>query len=1005
MTKLTDEQLKIIRSENQRTDLYLGIYEPNIVFGAQINSSSITKGEVNIPYDNVTTGSYLNVKSGMTAYIGTTQYGDDVGRVRVRSITSGTITVAIDNSINYSDNLFITVREFYEVWSVFPRATVSDNNIVTYYKDYDIPYTDQNSLFRPTPILGGHYFGWANETYVTGTINNSVYFTATGSYCVDGSPILTYFWEFPTGCIPQNSQSGTVGYVNFPSSGNYTVSCTVSAINTGTTQTGYRHIALFDRPGRGKNIPILDWELKDLSGDWQIGYTAKVEVGEGADRFRDGYLVGIWADDYYNGIKQSFGGYPNREHILFVGYVNKADTVYNAYNSRTTFLLKGIVPLLANREMFSVSLETSPNPTNWTQIKDMTIKKILDHYLRYHSTIFLSTDVNNITQPQGDYPEQYEDITKGEFLSNIQSLLQNRLFANFASDRQGRIFAEIDYNLIPTGSRPASVMTFENSDWINEPKFEEIMDLPVSSVLLGGVSYNRTTNTSSAYLSKAPGIFPSYIGKSETISGLTLESQSQLNVLSGLYFGKQNARINNFQQDLNYNMRNIDIVPQEYYTRNIGLFDTFRRIVWQNRRFLPRRISYKYSNGSLVASTTWEIETYDSPGVTINIPVTAPSASRPRYIPKNTRPPKQPASTNVNQSDGSLVYVATTDMVARTRNFNSDNPTWTNVKGAITGNIVDFILDPFDPKNKAWCLTTTGVWKTTSLDATVPMWTTSITTSQINSLIGGTLSQYRAIKANITASGNIIFSCRSQSGYDIGFLFYTINDGITWNYTNVTGDNVGNYGLGALDWGQRDTSTILYGWSNGRSFNRSELQKSTNSGFSFSGLSGEEIWNGLLSDAHIPYDDNPNYQIFYILTVNKIYRTMDGGNSWSDITPNGFANLVTAPRYMIHSYTGNRQIMMVTDGTSLWFSSNAGTTWTLQSTFLPSCALGGFPYNSGRTYRLRNANITSINLSSDPAIWTSLDNGATWLNKTGNWASAIGDFNYGIMIVPVWVSY
>src|SRR6185503_1735869 len=264
--------------------------------------------------------------------------------------------------------------------------------------------------------------------------------------------------------------------------------------SNGKVSMGYRHVALFDRPGRGTNQPLTDWELKDITGDWDGGFTAKIEVGESSDKFRDGYLVGIWAEDFYGGVKQSFGGFFNREHVVFLGYVNKADTVYNAFTSKTTFLLKGMVALLKNKEMFSISLEDSANPLNWTQLKNMTMSRILDHYLRWHTTLFNVADVNNLLTDHKDYKEQFEDITKGEIFSTLNNVLGSRLFGNFTSDNQNRCFAEVDFNMLITGTRPASTMTFIDADWINSPKFPEVIEKNISNVLLGGVGYDGTAS-------------------------------------------------------------------------------------------------------------------------------------------------------------------------------------------------------------------------------------------------------------------------------------------------------------------------------------------------------------------------------------------------------------------------------------------------------------------------------------------------------------------------------
>src|SRR3972149_3951191 len=86
---------------------------------------------------------------------------------------------------------------------------------------------------------------------------------------------------------------------------------------------------------------------------------------------------------------------------------------------------------------------------------------------------------------------------------------------------------------------------------------------------------------------------------------------------------------------------------------------------------------------------------------------------------------------------GDLIYVANRQQIARTRNFSSASPTWISITAAYTGTIYDFVLDPFDPYNQAWVVGTTGVWKTTDLDATTPTWTPVLSMQTISETLNG----------------------------------------------------------------------------------------------------------------------------------------------------------------------------------------------------------------------------------------------------------------------------
>src|SRR5258706_9750702 len=179
----------------QATDLYLAKFEPTIIMKAQINDANIQKGSQVITFDNVIAGSYTGVLNGQTVYIGSSSGGTDIGRVRVRSITPTQMTVAVDDGITYLDNQFVTVKNYFEIWPVFPFTSLNTGTLVpTFYKDWDITYSDQNVNFDPVIIMGPDYANFWDNTGFPG-----VWCTATGSYTVDGSTISSYQWTFPAG--------------------------------------------------------------------------------------------------------------------------------------------------------------------------------------------------------------------------------------------------------------------------------------------------------------------------------------------------------------------------------------------------------------------------------------------------------------------------------------------------------------------------------------------------------------------------------------------------------------------------------------------------------------------------------------------------------------------------------------------------------------------------------------------------------------------------------------
>lgn len=1043
MTKLSVGDLITVRSPNQSTELYMAVYKPPTVFSTQIFNGTVGKGSTTLPYISGITGNYLNVKSGMTAYIGTTSGGTDVGRIRVKRITNSSLTVAPDDNITYITGMFVTVKDFHELWSVYPDITVDANNNITFYKDgTDIVYSDQNTNLNPVPILGGNYAGFVDSSG-TGT----VFFVATGSYMPDGTAISSYRWSFPTGCSVTTVTSGVAGNINFPSPGFYTVQLDVVGADN-KTGTAYRHVSLYNRPGTGPTVPFFDWTLNSLSGDWDNGWTASITVERRANEINDGDLVILFADDYFNNVRASYGGYYNREHIVFAGYVNKIENDKDfmpAGHSKIT--LRGTSNLLKNKEMFSVSLEDSTNPTDWTMLKNMTIDKIFNHYLRWHTTLLEIADVLHVISTEGTTPDQYEDIRKGEILNTVNGVLR-RIFAQLQSDKQGRCFAEVDINLMPTGTRPATEYTFASGDWIDKLSFQEIMDVPTSMVTIGGMAYDLTTHSGTALLSIAPGDDIGYTGKAENISGLAITDQSQINILAGLYYSQRNNRTPVLSLELANNMRNIDVIPQEVYGFTLTGLDSYRGTIWNNKRFIPRKISYKYKKDRLVQSVDFEAETSGNGGDTVIIPVDPPNNQL-----FNTNislfPTDTPAYSTAPISSGTLVFALVgNSKIVRTNNFGSGASTiWTDITGTVTGTPLVFRLDPFDPRNKAIVMSTAGIWYSVNIRDAVPTWTQSLSLATMQTAVGSGAGTFDLTESQTgtqaTYSGAMQMTIASDGFIGIMARGANIFAGNYWawwyGYTTNYRSGVWTFKLIVSNTGLRSSSSTAIGFAlsqntpnkvftcpGGLNVGDTVLYYSTDGGTTWSNVN-IATWGGSNQAAvFVPPANNPNDLIIFLgnsegpgSALPSVHKTTTGPTGFSNISPtrteggktirygpiwlDGFTESPSNPGgtglYLAAHRARGSIIDPIVDGSALL--KYDGSTWTWLHTETTGThiwqgpSLGGWPYNNDR--------LQMYATDAGGQVALSLDDGVTWSDQTGNLASiSAGIVKY---IVPVWIGY
>jgi len=591
MSVLTPAERTLINTRPHRTRLYLSVYEPPTALAAQVNWTGSMDGLREVPFDNVTAGDVLSVESGMTLLVGTTPGADDRGRIRVRSGNTGsTLTLAENNDILWADDLYLTVLRFWEVWPVYPRY-VQNGLDITFYKDYDIPYTDQNEVCGTFINMGPHHAAFLEDS------SACVYYSASGTTDLLGRG-LEFDWAFE-GANPTGSTDHTPGWVCYDTPGHYTTRLIVTVTGTSITETSYRHVSIYNRPEVGTDTPLNHWGFSsDLSGDRSSGgWDGRIWVHNPVNRtkIRDGALVVIWSEDWYGDTKQSIGGNAlNRSSIFFVGYIKAGTVSWNAITSAAEFDTVSISDMMKQREAFSVSVESKAAPAAWDEVLDMDVRRALYHYYKWHSTLFYTTDF----EFRGtDYPVQYFDADRQSLYDGGNTLMDSGLLGALVCDRQGKMWAEIDISAQhdATGTSVVASDIFKG-DWVGTPALQERQLKETSVLELGGVAYSGpTTGTMTELLSQAPGNAPAYSGRLERLSGLILLDQGQLNSLTGDVFAYRNSHYPELELEFAGNYRYIDIAPQEALLLTVGKTDTDREIEWDRKPFTIRSQSWLYN--------------------------------------------------------------------------------------------------------------------------------------------------------------------------------------------------------------------------------------------------------------------------------------------------------------------------------------------------------------------------------------------------------------------------
>lgn len=607
---LDSNELTTLRSHPQGTKLYLSIFEPSTLVSARV-TGSVSIGDMDISLYGI---SGSGIFSGSTAMIGSGAGKDDIGRIRVRTVSGSVIGLA-ENSIDWAVGQYVTVINHVDINAIFPRIIQNPSNVedVIFYKDWDIPYSNQNSIMGSFICMGSHYAG-----FLEGGSHN-IYYTATGTVNVNGSA-LTYLWSFEGG-TPTGSTALTPGNVAYTAPGHYVTKLTTIS-GEGAVDVSYRYISIYNRPGVGNSTPVLNWSLEDFSGSRsEGGYVLSMIVRENIDQIQPNAVVVIFSDEFYGTTNGSLGGnQPNREGIKFVGYVLEDSITYNYKTSEVTFKVGSITEVMKQSEGFSVSVEAKPNPATWFEVQDMGILKALYHYVKWHSTVNLVADMQF---PETDRKIQYFDADRTSLYDALYSLMSVGLLGGVVSDRQGKIWLEIEPRGLTNPLSKPTAMSILKQDWVGSPSIRENRSHRTSFVELGGIAYSGTsTGTFSAHISNAPSETPLYRGSHRDEKGLAITGQDQLNSISGNLLAMENSRFPEIEFEMNGNYSNLDIAPIEFVQPFIAPEDTFRNVRIQNEKYAIERMDWFYDAGKGLLKPAISVKhiTTGSAGVTIEIP-------------------------------------------------------------------------------------------------------------------------------------------------------------------------------------------------------------------------------------------------------------------------------------------------------------------------------------------------------------------------------------------------
>lgn len=623
MPTISAGDLTKLQGNNHATHLRMSVLRPAVLLEATVNNASISRSARTIAYDNGT-GSFSTITAGQTLLVGTTAGGDDLGKVRIKSITgtaaSGTITVAqnsiVWDSIAWTD-VYLTVIRFFEFWPILPR--IDDNEV--FYKDYDIPYSGQNDTPPPVPIMGYHRAAMLGDAGV-------VTFTLDGSASYSPKRYVTissYLWACDSGTI--DSATSATTSIRFSTAGQYFISLTVTDSN-GISKASWRVLFVHSNTEYDENYPITDFTLDsppawDGNG-WAMRATLNDRYAGTINAIRDGALILLWQDSYYDDVR---GNISFTEEILFAGYIRRRSAGRSFNHGNISIEATTINGLMQNTTMWSVSLSRSNGtPATWYEIASDYdyVYSQLHHYINWHSTLI---EIADVYLPDDFFGQRkYVDFEQGSIAQAIESA-GNTYGCNapLRVDKAGRVWLEREAQMLNTAGRAALtvVAPLTDSDWAGELVIQRDAEPKIAYTHMSGFD----DETPLSY--KSHDDAPMWQGGMQQIERQYLEGGVDAASRSGRYQATANNPYTDIRAEFAGNYAGvIEPALPEWWTLTINPTENPLGDSWDAANIICRsaQMTWDAAAGRLGISATFEREATGPDGIADDFPGNIPDA-------------------------------------------------------------------------------------------------------------------------------------------------------------------------------------------------------------------------------------------------------------------------------------------------------------------------------------------------------------------------------------------
>lgn len=622
--------LNLLRGDNHRSQFYMTPCPATQLWTARVNGA-LDRGETAVTFDGGSGSNWTAVGAYQELWIGSAAGLYDVGRIRIRSVSSGdsgvtgTATVAA-NSILYSDNDYLTFVGWYIPKPI--RPLIGGDG--TFYKDTIVTYSDQNSEPPPVCIAGENQAGFINLAFTINSQLPNSYAVASGATITNYSATQVYG---PAAATIAVNSSG-VGSILFFTPGIYWIKWSVTDSN-GKTQDTYRWYYAHSTDTSSEHYPHTAFSINNISGDWDNGgWSCGVELYDDAALadIPDFCPIIVWAENWYGSTKKNITVLPNQSGTVINGYVvrDQFNEELEAGSPTASFEIQTVNAIVENQYNFSVSLEAAQSVDTWWKYPVwLTPSRAVHHFLKWHSTILETCDVIGLMTNTD--PIAYAEFQDGNVLQMASSFLSDRsIRANLVCDNGGRVHLVENIQLRPDAERASLSTAFVISDLdkSGEIDYPRQQTNKTPFVHTSGFQFTGTFDSDGAPIANAicaiaPGEdVDEYGGSPVSYGRQTFTGQTHANQIAGRVFAAENNEYGEIP--INFSGNYLGVLPihgSEMWELTTATGDTLRQIAMTNNlilRSVTGNINTK--QGTVLVTAVFEAEAIGDIGQATDCP-------------------------------------------------------------------------------------------------------------------------------------------------------------------------------------------------------------------------------------------------------------------------------------------------------------------------------------------------------------------------------------------------